>query len=180
MYKYAGKVIRVGKSWVDNNGITHPKTWGKWSEEEKAAAGLVWEDDPQPFDSRFFWAAGIPKNIEDVAEVDENGDPLLDEKGNQVITKGLKSSAKDLVKTQAGGLLKPTDWMVVRGVELPGKPPSLEVKNYRQAVRDASDAIEAAIDACTTHEDFMALYETPVDPEGNPLGNAPINDFPEE
>ena len=50
---------------------------------------------------------------------------------------------------------------------------------YRAAVRAASNTIEAAITACTDLASFMALYDVPVDADGNPTGNAPINDFPE-
>ena len=53
-----------------------------------------------------------------------------------------------------------------------------EIADYRQAVRAASDTIETAINTCTTLEEFMALYVTPVDEELMQTGNAPINDFP--
>ena len=177
---YSGKHIRVGRSWTDNDGVKHPTQWATaWSSDEKAAKGLVWEDDPAPFDSRFYWSAGVPKNIDDVNEVDENGDPLLDEDGNQVVTKGLKSNAKALVKTQAGGLLAPTDWMVIKASEVADYSVPAEVLSYRGEVRIASNAIEAAIDAAADLASFMALYDVPVDADGNPTGNAPIVDFPE-
>jgi len=179
MWKYSGKIIRVGRSWTNNDGITHPRNWANWSDADKAAAGLVWEDDPAPFDSRFYWDADTAKNIEDVNEVDEDGNPLLDEDGEQVVTKGLKSNAIALVKTQAGGLLAPTDWMVVKASEVADYTVPADILTYRAAVRTASNTIEAAITACTTLEAFMALYDTPVDADGNPTGNAPINDFPE-
>ena len=177
---YSGKQIRVGRSWTDNDGVKHPTQWATaWSTDEKTAHGLVWEDDPAPFDSRFYWSADVPKNIDDVNEVDENGDPLLDEDGNQVVTKGLKSNAKALVKTQAGGLLAPTDWMVIKASEVADYSVPAEVLSFRGEVRIASNAIEAAIDAVTDLDGFKALYDVPVDSEGNPTGNAPINDFPE-
>jgi len=59
------------------------------------------------------------------------------------------------------------------GAEIP-----VDILTYREAVRTASNMIEAAINACTTHAQFMALYDTPVDNEGAPTGNAPINDWP--
>ena len=179
MYKYGETVIRVGRSWTNNDGITHPRNWANWSDADKAAAGLVWEDDPAPFDSRFYWSADVPKNIDDVNEVDDNGDPLLDEDGVQVVTKGLKTNAIELVKTQAGGLLAPTDWMVIKATEVADYSVPTSVLEFRAAVRLASNQIEAAITACTDLASFMALYDTPVDADGNPTGNAPINDFPE-
>jgi len=183
-YKYLGRIIKVGRSWVDAEGVKHPSQWSRWSDEEKTAKGLVWEDDPLPYDNRFYWgrdAEGelVPKAIDDVDAVDEDGQPVLDEKGEQVITRGLKWNAIQTVKAQAAGLLQPTDWYVVRKSETGAEIPA-DVLTYREAVRTASNAIEAAITACTTHEAFMALYDTPVDDEGNPTGNAPINDWPEK
>jgi len=179
MWKYGETVIRVGRSWTNNDGITHPRNWANWSDADKAAAGLVWEDDPAPFDSRFYWSADVPKNIDDVNEVDEDGNPLLDEDGVQVVTKGLKTNAIELVKTQAGGLLAPTDWMVIKAAEVEDYSVPTDILTYRAAVRAASNTIEAAITAATDHAAFMALYDVPVDADGNPTGNAPIVDFPE-
>jgi hypothetical protein len=184
MWKYGETIIRLGRSWTNSDGVTHPRNWANWSDADKAAAGLVWVDDVQPHDSRFYWGrdaegALIPKNIDDVNEVDENGDPLLDEDGVQVVTKGLKTNAIELVKTQAGGLLAPTDWMVIKAAEVADYTVPADVLTYRAAVRTASNTIEAAITACTDHASFMALYDVPVDADGNPTGNAPINDFPE-
>jgi hypothetical protein len=178
-WKYSGKIIRFGRSWTNGMGVKHPATWNKWSDAEKTAAGLVWEDDPEPFDSRFYWSADVPKNIDDVNEVDEDGNPVLDADGVQVVTKGLKTNAIELVKTQAGGLLAPTDWMVIKATEVADYSVPTDVLTYRAAVRAASNTIEAAITACTDLASFMALYDVPVDADGNPTGNAPINDFPE-
>jgi hypothetical protein len=179
MWKYGETIIRLGRSWTNSDGVTHPRNWANWSDADKAAAGLVWEDDPAPFDSRFYWSADVPKSLEDVDAVDEDGNPLLDEDGNQVVTKGLKSNAIELVKTQAGGLLAPTDWMVIKASEVADYTVPADVLTYRADVRTASNTIEAAITACTDLASFMALYDVPVDADGNPTGNAPINDFPE-
>jgi hypothetical protein len=35
------------------------------------------------------------------------------------------------------------------------------------------------IDAAADHAAFVALFETPVDADGNATGNAPINGWPE-
>jgi hypothetical protein len=141
--------------------------------------GLVWQDDPAPYDNRFYWDANTPKNIADVNEIDEDGNAILDEDGNQVITRGLKWNAVQTVKAQAAGLLSPTDWYIVRKAETDAEIPA-EVLTYRAAVRTASNTIETAINACTTHAAFMALYDVPVDADGQPTGNAPINDWPDE
>jgi len=179
MYTYLGKVIKQGRSWTDAEGVKHPSNWNNWDADTKAAKGLVWEDDAPSFDNRFYWSHDLPKAIDDVDAVDEDGNPVLDEKGEQVVTRGLKWNAIATVKAQAAGLLQPTDWYVVRKSETGTEIPA-DVLTYRQAVRDASNAIESAITACETHEAFMALYDAPVDNEGMPTGNAPINDWPEK
>ena len=161
-WNYNNRVIREGRSWTDDNGVTHPTSWGSWSEADKAAAGLVFVAEPAPFDSRFFWDADTPKALDDVNEVDENGDPVLDEDGNQVVTKGLKSTQKSQVKAQAGGLLASTDWYVIRNAES-GNAIPIEVSNYRSAVRTYSDYLEGVIDDAADHSAFVALFDSTED-----------------
>jgi len=177
MWTYNGKRIREGRSWKDSDGITHPTSWGRWSDAEKTSKGMVWVDPAPSFDNRFWWDASTPKALEDVNAVDEDGNPVLED-GEQVVILGLKSQAIALVKTQAAGLLAPTDWYVTRKAETDVAIPS-EILTYRQSVREASGAIEASISGVTTHEAFIALYDAPVDAEGIPTGNAPINNWPE-
>jgi len=160
-YKYSGRIIRAGKAWSGIDGVQHPRNWMLWDAATKAARGLVWEDDPAPFDGRFYWSAGVAKSLDDVTEEDGT------------ITKGLKSNAIATVKAQAAGLLAPTDWYVVRKSETDDAIPAT-ISTYRAAVRAASGTIEAAITAAADLAAFMALYDAPED------GNAPINDWPEE
>jgi hypothetical protein len=176
-YKYSGRIIRAGKAWTDNDGIQHPSNWMLWDDATKAAKGLVWEDDAASFDGRFYWSAGVPKALDDVNEVDENGDPLMQD-GEQVVTLGLKSNAIATVKAQAGGLLAPTDWMVIKASEVADYSLPTDVATYRAAVRTASNNIEAAITAASDLTAFMALYDVPM-VNDMPTGNAPINDWPE-
>ena len=180
MWTYLGRVIKQGRAWTDAEGVQHPAQWSRWTDEEKASAGLVWDQSlqPVPFDNRFYWSAGVEKALDDVDAVDEDGNAILDEDGVQIVTKGLKSNAIAQTKTTAGSLLAPTDWMVVRKAETDVAIPA-DVLTYRQAVRTASESIETAIAGANNHEAFMALYDTPVDADGNPTGNAPINDWPE-
>ncbi len=187
MWKLGDIVIREGKSWKDSNGVTHPQTWARWTDDEKKAAGLTFVADPKPWDNRFYWgwnadeSALIERNIADVNEVDDDGKAILDESGNQIVTLGLKSVAITRTKETARGKLSQTDWMVTRAYETGGSSAIPDtVGNYRTAVRTASGAIETAITNSSDHAAFMALYDVPVDADGNPTGNAPINDWPEE
>jgi hypothetical protein len=84
---------------------------------------------------------------------------VLDEDGNQVVTKGLKSTQKSQVKAQAGGLLASTDWYVIRNAES-GNAIPIEVSNYRSAVRTYSDYLEGVIDDAADHAAFVALFDS--------------------
>jgi hypothetical protein len=125
----------------------------------------------QPYDKRFYYSAGVPRALEDVASVDENGDPVLDENGNQIIQKGLKSQWIEKTKETAHSLLTPTDWYELRkltkAIDIPAN-----VIAYRDAVVQASETIEAAINSSTTMQEFMALFET-VDGTNPPIHNWP-------
>ena len=181
MWTYLSKVIKVGRGWTDAEGVKHPATWNRWTDAEKTAHGLVWDQSlqPVPFDNRFYWSAGVAKALDDVNAVDEDGNAILDEDGNQVVTKGLKSNAIAQTKVTAGSLLAPTDWMVIKAAEVSGYTVPSAITTYRAAVRTASNTIETAITNAADHAAFMALYDVPVDANGDPTGNAPINDWPE-
>ena len=118
----------------------------------------------------FYYPDGSPKELNDSVVVNEYGESLTQ--------LGLKTTAIEATKGKASELLMPTDWYIIREQET-GETTPTDVLVYRQAVREASGAIESAIQACTTHDEYMALYDVPVDAEGNPTGNAPINDWPE-
>jgi len=156
MWTYQGKAMKPGRGWTDAEGTKYPAQWyGRTTDAEKTAVGWVEVADPAPFDSRFYWSADNPKAIDD-----------------------LKTNAVAQTKVTAGSLLAPTDWYIVREQET-GEVTPTDILNYRQAVRTASGAIETAITGATTLEQFMALYDAPVDAEGNVTGNAPINDWPD-
>jgi len=157
MWTYQGKAMKPGRGWTDAEGTKYPAQWyGRTTDAEKIAVGWVEVADPAPYDSRFYWSADNPKDVSD-----------------------LKTNAVVQTKTTAASLLAPTDWYIVREQET-GEVTPTDILNYRQAVRTASGAIETAILACTTHSEFMALYDAPVDANNEPTGNAPINDWPEE
>ncbi len=184
-WKYSGRIIRVGKAWVDNNGTQYPAVWNNYSADEKAAIGLTWEDEVAAHDNRFYWGRNadgslIPRSLTDVNEVDADGNAINDADGNQLVTLGLKSNAIALAKTQAAGQLAPYDWYVTRKSEKSTAIPSA-VSTYRDAVRTACAAIETSITNAADLAAFMALYDVPMDSQTppQPTGNAPINDWPD-
>ena len=186
-WKYSGRILRPGKAWTDNNGTLHSALWMRYDDAWKTKYGIVWEDaaaSEEPFDNRFYHgrqADGtlIPRSLTDVNEVDSDGNPINDIDGNQIVTLGLKSVAIAQAKTQAAGLLAPYDWQVIKATEVESYSVPSTVTNYRAAVRTASNSIGTAITNASDLAAFMALYDTPVDSDGKPTGNAPINDWPE-
>ena len=187
-WKYNNTIIRAGKAWVDNNGYKHPYNWASaWSDANKKSWGVTWEDAPASeaaFDNRFYWGRQtdgtlIPRSLTDINKVDEDGKAVNDADGNQIVTLGLKSNAIALAKTQAAGLLAPHDWQVIKATEVDSYSVPSTVTTYRAAVRTASNSIGTAITNAADLAAFMALYDTPVDSDGKPTGNAPINDWPD-
>jgi hypothetical protein len=186
-WKHNGRIIKVGRSWVDDNKIRHPSNWMIWSDSAKKDKGLVWEDPPKseaPFDDRFYsgrQADGtlIEKNLTDVNVVDENGKAVLGLDGNQLVQKGIKNTWIAQTKQTANDLLSNTDWMITRKAEKGTAIPDATTK-YRDSVRTACNTIETKINACSNLTEFMALFDAPVDSDKVPTGNAPIFDFPEE
>jgi len=180
MWKLVDKVIREGKAWTDNNGVTHPQVWARWTDDEKKAAGLTFVADSKPWDNRFYWGWDakeenlIERLIDDKESTDSEGNKIKDADGNVIIIEGLKTVAIRSCKETARGKLSQTDWMVIRKAD-EGTAIQDTVANYRTAVRTACKTIEDAITACDTHAKFMALYDIP---SGKSV--APINDWPEE
>ena len=99
--------------------------------------------------------------------------------GKQMVQLGLKSIWVTRTKTTANGLLSSSDWYVTRKAEASTAIPS-DISTYRTGVRTASNTIEDKINGCADLDAFKALFDVPTDSNGNPTGNAPIYDFPDE
>ena len=134
-WKHDGKIISVGRAWSDSKGIQHPSNWAIWSDDEKKARGLTWEDPPAPFDSRFYWSAGIEKRLADSSDG----------------TIGLKTLWINKTKDTANDLLRPSDWYVTRKTEKSTAIPS-DITKYRNDVRTACNTIETKIKAASSSQ----------------------------
>ena len=99
--------------------------------------------------------------------LDDSTDP---DTGN--VTKGLKSTHKDVINSQAYGLLQPNDWYVVRNAD-DGTAIPAEWSTYRADVRTAAADMVAKIDAVTTVDELAALYVYDPDTGTRPLGEWP-------
>ena len=147
--------------------INYPANWLRLSSaQEKKDLGITEVADAPTYDSRFYWGDGTAKTLTDTNEVDENGDPVLDENGNQVVTLGVKSVLKGQEKETAGSLLARYDWQVIRKAETSKAIPTA-IKTYRTAVRTACLTRETEIDACSDTAALVTLYGATYDKDGN-------------
>ena len=105
------------------------------------------------------------KALEDVNEVDENGDPVLDENGVQLVTLGLKTQAKNKATTEANSLLQGFDWLIQRKVTAEKAIPSV-VLTYMAAIRTDHASIVAALDGAADMAAFIALHTTTHNEDG--------------
>jgi hypothetical protein len=122
----------------------------------------------------------IERSLTDVNEVDEDGKAIIDSlTGKQMVTLGLKTIWIAQTKTTAQEKLNKHDWMITRKSEKGTDIPS-DVTTYRDAIRTKCASIETAINNCSNLTQFMALFNAPVDSDGNHTGNPPIYDFPDE
>lgn len=124
-------------------GVTIADVFYPWpiSPERQAELGIIYVDDDAPrADDRFYW----------------NGD-LSRPKDVALLKAGMVAQAKQT----ANALLAPSGWMIERSVDpSSGKPVPDDVLAFRAAVRKASNANEALINAAETVEDLAALKLT--------------------
>jgi hypothetical protein len=172
MYYLGSKAIRQNSSF-EIGGTLYPSNWLQRStEDEKTAVGITWVDDPVRADDRFYWNgdATLPKALEDVDAVDEDGNPLyvkeLDnsdpdnpvmvDTDEQLVTRGLKYVWKLKVKDTAGKMLAQTDWMVIRKAERDVAIPA-DVVTQRAAIITECERLETAIAGAADMDAFIVV-----------------------
>ena len=144
-WKHNGRVIKIGKAWVDDDNIRHPRNWVIWTDTYKESMSLVWEDDPTPlgsFDSFYYWGWN------------SDGDALLPKP-----LAGLKTAKVYLAKQTSASSLSGTDWYVTRKSEANTAIPS-GITAYRTAVRANYTTLKTAINNASDIAGLIALYET--------------------
>ena len=189
------------KKLIRNDVRYSTKIYSLWSVDEKKAIGLyeVEHDDTKKKDEEWYintdqtiaykttgdkvvasYGNATAKAIDDRNEVDDNGDPLLDDKGNQVITKGLKTIKKELIDNQCAGLLASSDWRVVKAKETETEMDS-GWKTWRASVRSKCNSMQTQIDNASDVDalaDLFAYRNTGT--EENPVIERPLGEFPEK
>ena len=158
-FKLDGNPLAVDVAFTHND-INYPANWLRLSTaDEKTALGITEVADDPVYDSRFYWNDGTAKTLTDTNEVDENGDPLLDENGNQMVTLGVKSVLKAQEKKIAKSLLNTYDWQVVRKAEK-GTAMDSAVVTYRDGIRTAYTTRKTEIDNCADTAALVTLYSS--------------------
>ena len=184
-----------------NRGITfgdiqYPRSiFSLWSASEKEAIGIyeVVFNNTNKKDEAYYtntnqsfaFADGVvtasfgsatAKLLEDRNEVDEDGEPLLDDNGDQVVTKGLKTLKKEIIKQQASGLLTPTDWYVIKATDVESYSVPSAITTYRANIRTASNDMETIIDNASDVDALATLYNYTEQPDGT--HTRPLGEFP--
>ena len=176
------EIIAHPKSLIIDD-IRHPKKiFSAWTDAEKRVIGLYEVTPASKFDESYYINSNASyakvgtkvvetitkaadKKLTDTNEVDENGDPLLDDDGVQVVTLGLKSNAKNKATTQSSAFLKGFGWLIQRKVTASVAIPSA-VTTYMAAIRTDHGNICTALDAAADMDAFIALHTTTYNEDG--------------
>ena len=170
----------------------------RWTNEEREAIGIyeIVFDNSNKKDEAYYtntnqsfdyadgqvtasYGSATAKELDDRNATDEAGEPLLDDNGNQIVTKGLKSQKKDIIKNQANGLLVPTDWYVLKATDVAEYSVPSAVSTFRTNVRTRSNEMETAIDNAADVDALAALYQyVNTGTEENPVMERPLGEWP--
>ena len=162
MFKLNNRTIGLDTPFTDEAGTQYPSNWLRLATpEQRAAIGITEVADPEPYDDRFYWGVDNPKQLEDIEESDEqgnplyvkvlgevNGEPAMVDSSERLVTKGLKSQWSAQIKDTTNKLLAATDWMVIRKAERNVDIP-VGVVTYRAAVLVECDRLLGAIQAAS-------------------------------
>lgn len=166
------------------DGVQYPAVWlNQSTAEQKAKIGLVEViATDAPADARFYWVSeqlngaeltyvNTPKQLEDTEEPDESG--------KLVKTVGLKTTWAEQVKNMVYSMLQPTDYIDLRNLRDPNY--KLDWMLWREAVRNKSGEVVAAIEACTTVDELatvVANIQWPHDPDyvAPPVEDKPVDE----
>jgi hypothetical protein len=162
-YQIGDRKLPLDVAWTDADGIQRPANFLRLStERDRELLGITWvAETNQAWDQKFYWGYDsdnnlIPKQLNDEAILDEDGNDTGE------VQTGLKTLWKAKQNEIAATLLAPSDWRVVKELEVNSSFASARTAypsawmTYRAAVRTACNTRQAEIDACS---DVAALKE---------------------
>ena len=188
-----GKITQMpkGNKGIQIGDLKYPASiFSLWTETERNAIGVytVEIDNTNKKDDEWYvnteitysfgsgkvtgtYGTATAKAIEDTDAVDNEGNKLKDENGNQIINEGLKTIKKRIIDNECAGLLAPSDWMVIKATET-GTTMDSGWKTWRASVRTKCNSMQTQIDNASDVDALAALYER------NDSGVRPLGDFP--
>jgi len=139
MFLLDGKPLSPDRPFTTPDGTQYPANWLRLSTlEEKQAIGITEVPDPEPYDQRFYWGPGLPKDH------------------GQLVEQWTQQT-----RTTANSLLAPTDWVIIREADN-GKPADPALKQWREDIRLATGEKVTAIEA-TADTTELAAYITGIE-----------------
>ena len=173
--------------------------FSKYTDAEKAAIGIYPVEDSgtkgnDKFENTsgptYTWSASdkkvttsytiTEKSLVDVEAKDEDGNNILDEKGNKTYNYGLKTLAKEVAKKQANSYIARFNWLVERSIYDSSKPIPDAVKTYVAAIKTDCANIETAIDNASDMTAFKKLYDWEYNEDGSVKTVAPIQNWSDD
>jgi hypothetical protein len=174
----------------------------RWTNEEREAIGLyeVVFDNSNKKDEAYYTNTNQSFNFADGAVTasfgsatakaiadslwtqadSDNGDLPDDKEVGDVKVEGLKTKHKRIIKSQASGLLAPTDWYVIKATDVESYSVPSAVTTFRANVRTKSNEMETAIDNAADVDALATLYEyVNTGTEENRVMERPLGEWPE-
>ena len=153
-----GTKLPLDVAFTTPDGVQRPANFLRLStERDRELLGITWvAETSNNYDQRFYWDADNPKQLNDQPAVDEDGNDL------GYTQTGLKTLWKAKQNEIAASLLAPSDWRVVKELEVNSSFASARTAypsawmTYRAAVRTACNTRQTEIDNCS---DVAALKE---------------------
>jgi hypothetical protein len=153
--------LQPGTAWT-YNGVQYPPQWiAQATAEQKAELGIVDVVYGPQANQQYYWVGENP--------------PVYNAQTNTVnITYTATPKDLDPLKVQQAAqinqtaytILLPTDWMVVKAIEIQGTVDP-DWNTWRQSIRTTADTARAAVEACITVDELAALppIQWPLSPE---------------
>ena len=179
---------------VINNIRYSTKIYSLWSVDEKKAIGLyeVEYDNTNKKDEDWYintnqtltydssadkvtasYGTATAKAIADRNGTDDDGvelDPV-------VVIKGLKTIKKEMINDQCEGILRPSDWRVIKAKETGGTMNS-GWKTWRASVRAKCNSMQTQIDNASNVDALASLFTYTEQEDGS--FTRPLGEFPEK
>jgi hypothetical protein len=149
----------------------------KKDEEYYVNTNITYSYDSSANKVKGVYGSATAKAIADSDAVDEDGNKLKDENGNQIINEGLKTIKKREIDVQCAGLLAPSDWMYIKAGE-EGTTMDSGWKTWRASVRTKCNSMQTQIDNAADVDALAALftYTTTDGVTSRPLGEFPVKE----